>query len=170
MNGETRQLLKVPYERTISCSRATYVTVTQSRNWLPDVIGGVVWLGYDNPATTPHIPFYCGINEMPESYTVDGRKEFRTDCAWWAFRRVSKLAGFRYQHMIKDIEKVWQEIETNAFSDQKSFEEKMVKLFKEDPEKAKELLTNYSIKIANKAVERYWQLGDELWSVYHNYF
>lgn len=170
MNSATRELLKIPYERTISCSRATYVTVTQSRNWLPDAVGGVVWLGYDNPAITPHIPFYCGIKKMPESYTVGGREKFRRDCAWWAFRRVSKLAGFRYQHMIKDIEKVWQEIESKAFSDQKSFEEIMVKLFKEDPEKVKELLTIYSKELANSAVERYWQLGDELWSIYSDYF
>ncbi|MDD4763587.1 MAG: hypothetical protein PHR58_07005, partial [Sphaerochaetaceae bacterium] len=24
------------------------------------LIGGVVWLGYDNAANTPHTPFYCG--------------------------------------------------------------------------------------------------------------
>ena len=170
MNSDTRELLNIPYERTICCPRATYLTVTQSRNWLPDAIGGVVWLGYDNPATTPHIPFYCGINEMPESYTVDGREKFRRDCAWWAFCRVSKLSGFRYQQMSKDIEKVWQEIESKAFSDQKLFEEKMVKLFKDNPEKVQELLTKYSKDLANDTVEKYWQLGDELWTIYNNYF
>ena len=170
MDNDTRELLKVPYERTIACSRATYVQVTQSRNWLPDPIGGVVWLGYDNPTTTPHLPFYCGIHAMPESYGVDGRKEFREDCAWWAFRRVSKLTAFRYQVMIKDVEKVWGEIEEKAFADQKGFEEKMVELNKNDPEKVKEILTNYSVDMANDAVDRYWKLGDELWSMYHNYF
>ncbi|MCK7482713.1 MAG: C69 family dipeptidase [Candidatus Moduliflexus flocculans] len=35
--------------------------ITQSREWLPEPIGGVVWLGYDNPTTTPHTPFYIGI-------------------------------------------------------------------------------------------------------------
>jgi len=170
MNNDTRALLKVPYERTIACSRATYVQVTQSRNWLPDPIGGVVWLGYDNPATTPHLPFYCGISAMPESYTIDGRERFRRDCAWWAFRRVSKLTGFRYQVMSMEVEKVWKEIEDNAFSGQKAFEEEMVELNEKDPEKVKELLTKYSIDIANDAVERYWLLGDELWSMYHDYF
>lgn len=170
MNRETRDLLKVPYERTIACSRATYVTVTQSRNWLPDPIGGVVWLGYDNPTTTPHLPFYCGINSMPESYGIDGRKEFRKDCAWWSYRRVSKLTGFRYQIMIKDVEKVWEAIEKEAFAGQKEFEEKMVELYKNDPEKVRELLTKYSADLANGAVDRYWKLGDELWSMYHNYF
>ncbi len=170
MNNDTRELLKVPYERTIACSRATYVQVTQSRSWLPDPIGGVVWLGYDNPTTTPHLPFYCGITTMPESYMIDGRDKFRRDCAWWAYRRVSLLTGFRYQTMSKEVEKVWREMEDKAFSGQKAFEEEMAELYKKDPDKVKEMLTRYSVDMANDAVERYWLLGDELWSMYHNYF
>jgi len=170
MNSDTRSLLKVPYERTICCARATYLTVTQSRSWLPDPVGGVVWLGYDNPATTPHLPFYCGISTMPESYMVDGREKFRRDCAWWAFRRVSQLCGFRYQDMSKDTEKVWKEIENQAFDKQLEFEEKLVEMYKKDPEKAIEILTKYSVDLANGAVEKYWQLGDDLWSKYTRYF
>lgn len=166
MDSDTRNLMDIPYERTICCSRATYLTVTQSRNWLPDPIGGIVWLGYDNPATTPHTPFYCGINEMPDSYMIDGRKKFRRDCAWWAFRQVSRLACLKYQSMSKDIAKVWEEIESNAFANQKSFEEKMTELYKIDPLKARESLTKYSVDMANDAVAKYWQLADDLWSKY----
>lgn len=170
MSTDTRNLFGIARERTIACPRATYVQVTQSRNWLPDAIGGVVWLGYDNPATTPHLPFYCGINEMPESYMVDGRRGFRRDCAWWAFRRVSQLTYMRYQPMSKDVEVVWKEIEDKLFADQEAFEEKMAKLYKKDKAKAKAELTKYSKEIANKAVDRYWMLGDELWGKYTNYF
>lgn len=170
MNSETRSLLSVPYERTICCARATYLTVTQSRSWLPDPVGGVVWLGYDNPATTPHIPIYCGITSMPDSYMVDGREKFRRDCAWWAFRRVSQLCGFRYQPMSKDVELVWKEIEDKAFAAQSGFEQEFVELYKKDKKKAIEMLTKYSIDSANNAVEKYWELGDKLWSTYTNYF
>jgi len=170
MSSSMMELLNVPRERTIGCPRATYVAVTQSRNWLPDPIGGIVWLGYDNPYTTPHLPFYCGITEMPVSYTVDGREKYREDCAWWAFRRVSQLCHLRYQPMSKDVEVVWKEIETNLFADQSTFEEEMTRLYEQDPQKAREELTRYSNSIAGKTVERYWQLGDELWSRYTNFF
>jgi dipeptidase len=170
MNRETRELLKVPYERTIACARATYVQITQSREWLPDPIGGVVWLGYDNPTTTPHTPFYCGITRMPDSYMVDGRRGYRRDCAWWAFRRVSKLALFRWQDMTKDIEKVWGEIEDEAFANQKKFEEEALTLYKKSPKRAAAFLTDYSVGIANKAVDAYWKLGDDLWGKYNNQF
>lgn len=166
MNSELRELFKIERERMIACKRATYVQITQSRDWLPDPIGGVVWLGYDNPVTTPHTPFYCGISQMPESYMIDGRKRFRQDCAWWAFRRVSQLALFRWQEMTKDIESVWKPIEDKAFDDQPKIEEEALRLYKEDPEKAKEFLTKYCVDMANKAVEAYWKLGDELWAKY----
>jgi len=70
MNGELRKLFNIKRERAICSSYATYLQITQSREWLPDMIGGVVWLGYDNPATTSHTPFYCGISRMPDSYMV----------------------------------------------------------------------------------------------------
>ncbi|MFO7617239.1 MAG: C69 family dipeptidase [Bacteroidales bacterium] len=170
MNGDTRTLLKVPSERTIACARATYVQVTQSRAWLPDPIGGVVWLGYDNPVLTPHTPFYCGITEMPASYMIDGRENFRRDCAWWAFRQVSQLCSFRFQPMSKDVEVVWQEIEDQAFANQTAFEGEMLDLIKTDPEAVAKRLTSYSGEMAEKAVERYWKLAGELWSKYTNTF
>lgn len=170
MNSDYRELFRVKRERTIACERATYVQVTQSRSWLPDPVGGVVWLGYDNPVTTPHTPFYCGIESMPKSFMIDGRRKFRRDCAWWAFRYVGQLCYLRFQEMSQDVELVWQEIEKRAFEDQMEFEKKIVELYKQDPAKAKREMTAYSHKFANDAVDRYWQLGDELWTKYTNKF
>ena len=166
MNGDYRQMFNVKSERTIACPRATYVQVTQSRGWLPNPIGGVVWLGYDNPVMTPHTPFYCGIESMPESYMVDGRAKFRRDCAWWAFRSVGQLCYLHYQDMVKDVELVWKEMETKAFENQSEVEKKTLALYQKDPALAKRQLTEYCKKIATDAVSRYWQLQEELWTKY----
>ncbi len=170
MNSDYLAAFRIPSERTIACKRATYLQVTQSRGWLPNPIGGVVWLGYDNPVTTPHLPFYIGISQMPASYMVDGRARFRRDCAWWAFRQPSQLAFLRWQDMVKDIERVWKPIEDKAFAEQGKVEDEAVRLYKQDPQRAREYLTKYSHGIANGAVEAYWQLADDLWSKYTNYF
>jgi len=170
MNREMMELLKVQPERTICCKRATYLQITQSRSWLPDAIGGVVWLGYDNPATTPHTPFYCGISRMPDSYMVDSRPGYRRDCAWWAFRKVSQLALFRWQPMSQTIAKVWSPIEEKAFTDQAQIEEEAGRLYKQSPAKAREFLTNYSVKIAEEAVAAYWKLEEDLWGSFTQYF
>ncbi len=170
MNGDLRELFRIKRERTISCAAATYLQITQSRAWLPDAIGGLVWLGYDNPVTTPHTPFYCGISKMPDSYSIDGRWGFRADCAWWAFRQVSKLALFRWQEMTRDIEKVWKEIEDKAFGDQAKTEEEALRLFQESPSKAGRFLTDFCLETANQAVEAYRKLSNDLWSKYNNLF
>jgi len=168
MNSDYLQLFNITSERTIACKRATYVQITQSRSWLPDPVGGVVWLGYDNPMTTPHTPFYCGISQMPASYMVDGREKFKRDCAWWAYRQVGQMAFFRWQEMVKDIEKVWKPIEDKAFAEQGRVEEEAARLFKENPAKAREYLTKYCQQVANQAVDAYWKLAEDLWSKYTN--
>lgn len=170
MSADLRDLFHIQRERTIASPTATYLQITQSRSWLPNPIGGLVWLGYDNPATTPHMPFYIGISQMPESFTVDGRARYRTDCAWWAFRRASKLSYIRYQETKEDARKVWQPIEEQAFGGQKAIEEEALSLYKSDPAKAEAFLTRYCHDIANKAVAAYWKLGDDLWSKYNNLF
>jgi dipeptidase len=166
LNGDWRELLHIKRERTICSPAATYLQVTQSRGWLPDPIGGVVWIGYDNPATTPHTPFYIGIARMPASYMVDGRWGFRRDCAWWAFRTVSKLALLRWQAMTMDIEKAWSGIENSAFAEQAKVETEALALHKADPAKARAFLTRYSLDLAERAVAAYWALADELLGKY----
>jgi dipeptidase len=170
MNADTMALFRLKRERTICSPAATYLQITQSRDWLPGPIGGVVWIGYDNPATTPHLPFYIGIAQMPASYMVDGRWAFSRDCAWWAFRTVSRLANFRYQVLAEEIAKVWKPLEDKAFADQAGFEEQALALYKKDPKKARELLTKYSHDLANQAVAAYWKLADDLWLKYSGLF
>ncbi len=170
MSADLLGLFRIRRERTICSPAATYLQITQSRDWLPGPIGGVVWLGYDNPATTPHVPFYIGIAQMPASYMVDGRWAFSRDCAWWAFRTVSRLANFRYQVLSEDIAKVWKGIEDEAFAGQAAFEEEALALYKKDPKKARELLTKRSHELANGAVAAYWKLADDLWLKYSGYF
>ena len=131
MNNDYLQALQ-HHLRADDCLQARDVPPdhAESRSWLPDPIGGVVWLGYDNPVTTPHTPFYVGITSMPASYMVDGRAKFRRDCAWWAFRQPSQLAYLRWQVMVKDIEKVWRPIEEKAFADQARIEAEALALYK----------------------------------------
>ncbi len=99
---------------------------------------------------------------MPDSYAVDGRWGYRQDCAWWAFRQVSKLALLRWQEMTKDIEKVWRGIGNKAFADQGGTEEQALLLIKRDPSKARAFLTEYCSKTANAAVDAYRKLHADL--------
>ena len=157
-------------ERCLARYYCTYVFISQSRGWLPNPIGGLVWLGWDNPAMTTYAPIYCGITNVPESYKICGRPGFNRDCAWWAFNRVADLAAQKWGHMRVDVDSARKPIEEQALAKQEAIEKQAIKLYHQDPAKAKEYLTKYSYEFCERIVKTYWDLGDHLWSKYTGRF
>lgn len=154
------------WERAISMFRCSYSFVSQARSWLPDPIGGVLWFGEDAPHSTCYIPFYCQITEVPESFSSGSRVVFDRDFAWWAFNFVSNWADLKYSYMIEDIKEVQEEIEGDFFAMQPAIEMAALELYKKDPDLAVKFLTNYSNDCANRAVDAWWELADELVAKY----
>jgi dipeptidase len=107
---------------------------------------------------------------MPASYMVDGRREFRRDAAWWAFRQASKLSYIRWQEIRGVTEAVWKPLEEEYFARQAEVEQQALALYKTDPARAEAFLTDYSHRLANAAVERYWKLSEEIWARFNNVF
>jgi len=158
-------------ERPIARWYTMYATITQSRDNLPDEIGGVVWLAFDNVATSIYVPLYCGINDVAQPYKTPGRiNGFSRDSAWWAFNRASTLAAQRWGDMRKDVEAVWKPLQAELFAKQPEIEQQAWELYKKNPGKARELLTQYSMKWGEKVVKAAWQLGDDLWTKYDEKF
>ena len=154
------------WERAISMFRCSYSFISQARSWLPDPIGGVLWFGEDAPHSTCYIPFYCQITEVPESFSEGRRDIFDRNFAWWAFNFVSNWADLKYSYMIEDIKAVQQELEGDFFAMQPAVEMAALELYKKDPNLAVKYLTNYSNDCANRAVERWWKLAEELVAKY----
>ncbi len=158
-------------ERTIARWFTVYATITQSREWLPNPIGGVVWLAWDNAATALYTPVYCGVTDLPESFKIDGRVTgYDRGCAWWAFNHLSTLASQRWGDMRRDVETVWKPLQAELFQKQAKTEEEALKLFKNSPEKGRAYLTRYSSGWAERAVTEAWKLGDRLWTKYDEKF
>jgi dipeptidase len=154
-------------ERPIARWYCMYVTITQSRSWLPDPVGGIVWFGYGNPAMTTYAPLYAGIEELPESYGTDGRTTgFSRRSAWWAFNRVATLAAHRWGDMRHDVAEVRDPLQEKFLSRQVEIAETAAGLLEEDPAKARDYLTGISNDACEEATEAYWNLGDLLWSKY----
>ncbi len=157
-------------ERCIARYYCTYVTITQSRDWLPDHIGGVVWLGWDNPAMTTYAPIYCGITDTPESYKRCGRAEYSRDCAWWAFNRVADLAAQKWGEMRIDVDSVRVAFEEEALGAQAKIEEEALALHAKSPRKARKFLTNHTVEFCDRITRSYWDLGDFIWVKYTGKF
>ncbi|MHC4513207.1 MAG: dipeptidase [Planctomycetota bacterium] len=158
-------------ERTIARWYTMYATITQSRDWLPDEIGGVVWLAWDNVATSIYTPLYCSIDDVPESFKVKPRVTgYTRDSAWWAFNRMSTLAAQRWGDMRKDVTAVWQPMQKRLFADQNTIEKQAQTLLEDNPQGLREFLTKYCCDWGERAVARCWKLGDALWTKYDEKF
>ncbi|MBN1154627.1 C69 family dipeptidase [candidate division KSB1 bacterium] len=158
-------------ERPIARWYTIYATITQSRDWLPDEIGGVVWLAFDNVASSIYTPLYCGINDVPTSFKTPARKiGFTRDSAWWAFNRTGTLAAQRWGDMRKDLDAVWNPMQQQMLDEQPQVEEEAMKLYQRDKKKAIRYLTDYSIRWGDTTVSKCWELGDLLWTKYDEKF
>ena len=159
-------------ERTIARWYTMYATIIQCRDWLPDEIGGVVWLAQDNVATSIYVPVYCSVTDLPKSYKIPGRVNgFTRESAWWAFNRMGTLAAQRWGDMRHDVDAVWNPMQKELFDNQQKIEEKALDLYKKNnPEKVINYLNRYSNEQADKVVDEAWKLGDFLWTKYDEKF
>ncbi len=154
-------------ERTIARWYTMYVVITQSRSWLPDPVGGIVWFGYDNTAMTTYVPFYIGITDVPDDYKTDGRTTgFSRDNAWWAFNRVGTIAAHRWGDMRADVARVRDPMQKQMLEQIAELDETAKKLHAKNPKAAGRYLTKYVKKACKTVVDTYWRLGDHLWNKY----
>ncbi len=156
------------WERAISLFRCSYSFVSQSRDWLPDPVGGLLWFGQDSPDTTVYVPLYAGTTEVPEEWSTGKRHEFDPDSSWWAFNLVNNYANLRWDAMYKDIREKKASIEEVFFADQEAIEAEAVALFEEDPEKAVEFVTQYSYDAMDMVNDEWWAFAWHLIGTYYD--
>jgi len=156
------------WERPIATQQAGFVYISESREYVPDEIGGVVWYGMDNPYTNVFVPIYTSVSELPRSYTIGSLKKYTRDSAWWAFNFVANYANLRYSYMIKDIQKVQKELEDLEFNLQSAIEYTAGYLLRTDKELVDDYLTRYCVENAESIVKKWVDLGDFLITKYND--
>jgi dipeptidase len=158
-------------ERTIARWYTMYATITVSRGWLPNEVGGLVWMAMDNVATSIYVPIYSSVTDVSHYYKTPGRETgFTHESAWWAFNHLGTLTAQRWGDMRHDVTAVWKPWQSELLANQAKVDEEALRLLKKDPKKAREYLTKYGITWGDRVVERAWKLGDELWTKYDEKF
>jgi dipeptidase len=159
---------KYLHERAISTQQTGFSFVAQSRASLPDPIGGILWFGVDDTATTVWVPMYCGIRRVPKNYAVGTGSftEFSWDSAFWVFNFVANWTYTRYSDMIQDVSLVQRELEGEFFARQPEVEKQAFALYQQSPEAARAFLTEYSCGQADRTVARWRTLGQTLFVKY----
>ncbi|MBC8343957.1 MAG: C69 family dipeptidase [Bacteroidetes bacterium] len=155
-------------ERATATQQTGFSFVSQSRNWLPDPIGGIHWFGVDDANTTVYAPMYCGMSEVPFSYQVGNGDllTFNWDAAFWVFNMVANWTYSRYSYIIKDVRLKQAAMENKYAELTPVIDEAAKALYKNNPELAIDFITNYSVNTANNLVDDWRELGQFLFTKY----
>ena len=151
-------------ERPISTQQTAFTFVAQMRANLPDVIGGVLWFGMDDANMTVFTPVYCNTDRVPNVY-AEGNGDcvtFSWDSAFWIYNWVADMIRPRYSLMVGDMQQVQNGLEDLYANAQEGIEATAMKLYQQDPGKARDFLTRYTEMTAKDAVDSWKKLGEFL--------
>lgn len=150
-------------ERAIATQQTGWWYVGECRSWLPDPIGGVLWFGTDDTATSPLTPFYCGINRIPKAYQVgNGHLTQWAESSFWIQNRVTNFTYLRYNHIFPDVKRAMDKFENTCFAEQPAIDAAAKMLYENNPELAINFLTDYSCNTATKLYNSWVELDKYL--------
>jgi len=154
----------IKYQRTVAVSWCSYSEIIQLRDWLPDEIGGVAWISFDNPGQSPRIPIYAGTTQLPESFNYCGQKRYREDATIWKYRKANKLATLAWQETKDAMLKEVAYFENKGITNGAILEQKVVRLLEEGKkEEAQEILNRYTFDFTGATIHRWKELEDYYW-------
>lgn len=156
------------WPRPISQPQTGFSFISQSRNWLPDPIGGIFWYGLDDTYSNAYMPLYVGMTRPPVSLITGNIVEFDMNSAFWVFNLVANFAYGLYSFMIEDIKKVQYELESRSRAMTKAVDIAALALYATNPQMMHEYLTKFSVSNAENTVERWRQLAGYLISKYND--
>jgi len=154
--------------RVIGVNRAEYVTLTQCRGWLPDPVGGIIWMCWGAQDTSCFMPLYAGITKIPHSFEIGDHWNFNRESARWAFDYVDFHTQVVYSKAIEDVREAQKTWEMAAVDRAPIIDKFAAELYKKDPVQAGQFLTDYCLGNANRVVDAWWELGDQLLIKYNH--
>jgi dipeptidase len=154
--------------RLISVPNVEYTTLTQCRSWLPDIVGGILWVALGSQDTSCYIPFYAGVSDIPKSFSSGDHWVLDRSAARWAFDYVDFHTQVAYSAAIADVRAGQKEWESSAVARTAEVDGRAQELFRKDPREAARYLTGYCLNNARDVIKAWWKLGDDLWVKYNH--
>ncbi|MBD5237582.1 MAG: dipeptidase [Bacteroidales bacterium] len=150
-------------ERAIATQQTGWSFVSQSRDWLPDEVGGILWFGTDDTNTSVYMPFYCGMSSIPSELKPGDVNTFDFDSNFWMTNWVANQAYNRYDLMIPDIRKVQGALE-DKYQGSREEKDKALTAMVAAGDKAgyQKAVNEEGAAIAKEATDAYRELGKYL--------
>jgi dipeptidase len=139
-------------ERAIATQQTGYSFVAQSRNWLPDPVGGIFWFGVDDTDGCVYAPMYCGIDRIPESFALGNGSmiSWSETSAFWIFNQLNNWVYSRYNVIHPEVEEYQARLENQFIGEVAVVDQQVQELYKKNQTSAIDYLTNYSVYTGNK--------------------
>lgn len=155
---------KYTNERAIATQQTGFWLLGQARSWLPDEIGGIIWFGVDDAATSCLTPVYSSGLRAPQCFAVGNGNmtTYSPTAAFWLFNRVAHAAYLRYNILAPEIQKAAADHELGAMQIIPTVDEEAMRLYKTKPEEVKEYLTKWSEKFADRMFKKWKELDEYL--------
>ena len=133
-------------ERATATQQTGFSFVAQSRNWLPDAIGGIIWWGVDDASGTVYMPMYSSITKIPENFRVGNGSivEWSETSGFWLFNQVQNFAYSRYDVIHPEIDSLQHKLEADFIDFTPAVDKGAQELLAENKDKVTDYLTNYS--------------------------
>ncbi len=152
---------------SVCSSTNQYGFVAQLRNWMPSVVGNVLWIAPKRPCTQAFIPIYSGISSLPDQLAVsdsktalvehfikiDDFKAYSKEHRYLLFDKKAKQIDENYEYLIKEQQKRTLKFEKKLLKRQHRFEKKISKCYRNNPKLAKKKVSNYSKKQLERAIK-----------------
>jgi dipeptidase len=147
-------------ERATATQQTGFSFVSQSRNWLPNAIGGILWWGVDDANACVYMPMYSSITTIPHNFeTGNGAMmEWSETSGFWLFNQVSNFAYTRYSQIQPDVEVVRDGLEKMFLDRTSAVDAAALKLYETNPAEAIAYLTDYSNDQASRTFNSYKKL------------
>lgn len=100
-------------ERAIATQQTGFWMIGQSRDYYPDEIGGILWFGTDDAATSYLTPIYTSTTAVPECFRVGNGNllKYSPTSSFWINNRISNACYKMYNYMAPFVRKRIDEFE-----------------------------------------------------------
>lgn len=158
---------------TIPDATGPSIVITQGRNWLPDPIGGLILVGLGGWGDAcVYVPFYAGVNVLPEAYTNGVKTKFCWDSAYWIFNLVANWSRLHYSRMIGEISRAQTALETAEMNRLPGIDEEAYSRYRLHPSLATEFLNDTCRQNAEDVLAKWKELASYLiaWYSHNSWF
>jgi len=133
-------------ERATATQQTGFSFISQSRDWLPDEIGGIIWWGVDDASGSVYMPMYTSITKVPSNFEVGNgaMMDWSNKSGFWVFNQVQNLAYTRYNYIHPEIAKLQSEFELGFINVTPAVDHGANALYEKDKNAAIAYLTDYS--------------------------